>query len=418
MTTENPAKFINSLFLKDFVEKQFDETDVKILSYGVEPVNPKNFNDPRGRIQRILVSYCSKKAPVNTTSAVLKIKSNDPQKYETFDKEASIYKTILPSFVDVWKKVGEKIEFAPRLILSQNEPKSFMIFEDVCNHGYFSEEPSIGLNLEQSKIAIQKLAFVHATSVVCLSKNPTNYEPFNKSIYSKDNKMVQNYLVDAFQFVLENAETLGIEGSIFAKLKALLPPLISTWTASSTESLNGFKVFNHGNFWTKNILFKYIKGEYVDAVFVDYHNGFVASPILDLMYFFTSSVSFDVIKDYKNELLYVYHESLRFSLQKLNYQGEVPSLSDLQLEFLQRGALEVILSLTIGPYLRFSGYELSSIFKESNVNLNSKNILKHYQPVINEQLQQFDQIGLLDWGTVDSKIKLLSGRFNQILSQN
>lgn len=55
MTSENPAKFINSLFLKNFVEKQYGETDVKILNYGVEPVNPKNFNDPRGRIQRILV---------------------------------------------------------------------------------------------------------------------------------------------------------------------------------------------------------------------------------------------------------------------------------------------------------------------------------------------------------------------------
>ncbi len=45
------------------------------------------------------------------------------------------------------------------------------------------------------------------------------------------------------------------------------------------------------------------------------------------------------MKEYKNELLYVYHESLRFSLQKLSYQGDVPSLSDLQLEFLRYGAL-------------------------------------------------------------------------------
>lgn len=80
--------------------------------------------------------------------------------------------------------------------------------------------------------------------------------------------------------------------------------------------------------------------------------------------------------------------------------------------------VEVILSLTIGPYLRFSGYELSSIFKQSNVALNSANILKYYEPVINEQLHQFDSLGLLDWGTADSKIKILSGRFNRISSQN
>lgn len=168
---------------------------------------------------------------------------------------------------------------------------------------------------------------------------------------------------------------------------------------------------------------------------MDYHNGYVGSPIVDLMYFFTSSVSFDVMKEYKNELLYAYHESLRFSLKKLDYQKDVPSLGDLQLEFLRLGAIgnlwnierflmmtlnfvEVILSLTIGPYLRFSGYELSSIFKESNVKLNSKNILKHYEPVINEQLNQFDSIGLLDWGTAESKIKQLSGKFDRLMSQN
>lgn len=67
---------------------------------------------------------------------------------------------------------------------------------------------------------------------------------------------------------MDNVEILGIEGSISAKLKTLQPTLIAKWTAGGTESLNGFKVFNHGNFWTKNILFKYVKDEYVDAVFV------------------------------------------------------------------------------------------------------------------------------------------------------
>lgn len=80
---------------------------------------------------------------------------------------------------------------------------------------------------------------------------------------------------------------------------------------------------------------------------VDYHNGVVGSPIIDLMYFFTSSVSFDVIKTYKNELLYVYHESLRFSLQKLGYEAEIPSLHDLQLEFLRRGALGITFKLEV-----------------------------------------------------------------------
>lgn len=100
--------------------------------------------------------------------------------------------------------------------------------------------------------------------------------------------MVQKYLVDAFQFVLDNSETLGIEGSIVEKLKTLVPPLISTWTGAGTESLNGFKVFNHGNFWTKNILFKYVKGEYVDAMFVSSSTKFTPNSA-SIRFFFVAS---------------------------------------------------------------------------------------------------------------------------------
>lgn len=57
------------------------------------------------------------------------------------------------------------------------------------------------------------------------------------------------------------------------------------------------------------------------------------------MYFFTSSVAYKVIGDYKNELLFMYHTKLTDTLARLGYRGRVPSLLEFQVEFLKRGIL-------------------------------------------------------------------------------
>lgn len=72
---------------------------------------------------------------------------------------------------------------------------------------------------------------------------------------------------------------------------------------------------------------------------IDFENAYIGSPIIDLMYFFTSSVAFNVIGNYKNELLFIYHTKLTDILGRLKYKGYVPTLLEFQVEFLKRGIL-------------------------------------------------------------------------------
>lgn len=61
------------------------------------------------------------------------------------------------------------------------------------------------------------------------------------------------------------------------------------------------------------------------------------------MYFFTSSVAFNVISIYKNELLFIYHSKLIDTFGRLGYNGYVPTLLEFQVEFLKRGILGKLL---------------------------------------------------------------------------
>lgn len=154
------------------------------------------------------------------------------------------------------------------------------------------------------------------------------------------------------------------------------------------------------------------------------------------MYFLTSSPSYEVLEQSRDELIYVYHETLSLLLQRLDYKKSIPSLVDLQVELLKHGALgkeqrvvlwnhgfefsnfsEVILSLTTAPFLRTKNAQNTpamqpTLYKdEQKVEL--KPVLKAHAGHINQQLKDYELRGLLDWGAAESKIKGLMGRFQK-----
>lgn len=136
------------------------------------------------------------------------------------------------------------------------------------------------------------------------------------------------------------------------------------------------------------------------------------------MYFFTTSVSCDILKEHKDELLYYYHETLRLILEKLNYIDYIPSLNDLQVAFLKHGSLEMIFTLTIAPYLKYANGIINPVTQplittttENYSKSNMKSILLSHATEINEYLKRYEMYGLLNWGTFDGKVKGLMGRF-------
>lgn len=64
------------------------------------------------------------------------------------------------------------------------------------------------------------------------------------------------------------------------------------------------------------------------------------------MFMFTTSVAYDVVRDYKDELLYVYHNKLVETLNALKYNEPIPTLLKMHSEFLKRGILGSIINQT------------------------------------------------------------------------
>lgn len=169
---------------------------------------------------------------------------------------------------------------------------------------------------------------------------------------------------------------------------------------------------------------------------VDFQNCVVGSPIIDLMYFLTSSPAHDVLEKSKDELIYTYYETLVVLLQRLGYKKPIPTLMDLQVEMLKHGALgkfqhinyqiwttiysilsEVILALTTAPFLRTKHAQntpaIQPTLYKNDKTVDIKPVLKDHASVIVKQLKDYELRGLLDWGAAESKIKGLMGRFQR-----
>lgn len=102
---------------------------------------------------------------------------------------------------------------------------------------------------------------------------------------------------------------------------------------------SGLKVLNHGDDWVNNILFKKDEtGKTIDAKFIDFQLSFWGSPANDLIYFLISSVQDEIKTTHFDDLIVHYHEELCASLKSLNYEKHIPTLAELHVDLLDKGA--------------------------------------------------------------------------------
>lgn len=158
----------------------------------------------------------------------------------------------------------------------------------------------------------------------------------------------------------------------------------------------------------------------VDTLFVDFQNAVIGTPLIDLFYFLTSSVSVKVLATSRDELIYAYYDALSTLLESLGYQGYVPSLNEIQVEILKRSSLEMYMGLTLAPYLRTPEPKIvtavqPSLYKAEylqQLKTHGKEVLLMNKEFIAGQLKRFDTIGTLDYVGDEGRIRNIKNRFS------
>lgn len=163
------------------------------------------------------------------------------------------------------------------------------------------------MDFEHAQVALKALARFHALGFAMKHHKPEHFELLKKRCEAI--KSQKRGLIETFKSFIRTA-TEDPEISAFSDFTQAVMTQASAdnWATTSDES---WSTIVHFDFWVNNIMFhKDAENDRVDNIkFVDFQNYLYQSPLRELVFFITTSVTDDVMKLRFDELLDVYYEA-------------------------------------------------------------------------------------------------------------
>ncbi|KAL7732945.1 hypothetical protein ACLKA6_002759 [Drosophila palustris] len=324
----------------NYIEKAlahaYNSESLRVESFHSEAITQTGENFC-SHIYRLKLTYRkSENAPLEHGSFI--VKDLIPIMAALGSNEKLMFEEVLPAMAQVLDKapstLGDKKLSADCLFIDRTKEKELYLLEDLGALGYVTLNRFIGLSAEDARLCLRKLAQFHAASMVVLDEQPSLVADLAPSHYAKglDDALSHVIILDGTEYGADVVDGLGMS-SIAAKMRAQLPDEYSKRISAVVDPKNSpFSVICHGDIWVNNMM---INQEERKAIIVDFQCCYVASPAVDLQFFFYTSLQLDVLLHQRENLLKYYYECLCETLTACNYRGSMPSYDQL-LEEMQR----------------------------------------------------------------------------------
>ncbi|XP_059621270.1 uncharacterized protein LOC132264938 [Phlebotomus argentipes] len=351
----NPPDFLNKELFEKVLRKEENDKALKITSLKLIP-GTRPGDHFASVMFKAIVSYTSRGKQVNSRSLVVKTmpieegaKKDLLEDAPIFDREIEMYTEVLPEMKRIMESIGDNEIIAPRLIHHSKDP-TIIIFEDISPQGYKMHDGLFGF--DNTVKVLKKLAKYHALSYYM------NDNKYNTTVdFAKYATMMTDEMIEKFKPFIEGFDYLKTEVDNWPGYETVAEKL-ATQNATFSGKLKdiyaanpepGFNVLCHGDFHIKNMMF--IKnGEDIDkTMFLDFQISFWGSPAIDLIYILYAIGDADCRKR-RGELLSIYHEAFCEYLNRLGCFRKSPTLLELNIEILKKGAMEILMGVCFMPF--------------------------------------------------------------------
>lgn len=331
----------------------------------LSPVTGKNENYAsvlyRAKIKIEIIATKERKS-IDVIIKALLSSMKEMKEYNVFPRERFVYQNFLCKFEKIWfDESGEVIQFGPRSVKFETDPYEIIVLDDLKADGYEMMNRKVGLNKEQTKMVLMKLAKFHATSAIRLQKDGViDNKLFDRktmmAAVSREKDFMENLLeavpeendlpkgpLKMFRAFAKAIREYGGYETYAGKIDQWnTSKLLSQWVDVADPMECGFKVLNHGDIWSNNVMFKSDKsGNLLEALLIDYQGSFWASPSHDILLFLLLSVSDDIKVDCFDEFVELYHTQLAEALRSLKYDQHIPTLEELQADLRSKGSFGI-----------------------------------------------------------------------------
>ncbi|KAH8403463.1 hypothetical protein KR215_011391, partial [Drosophila sulfurigaster] len=294
-----------------------------------------------------------------------------PRPYN-FKLELHMYNEVLPALKNLYKNVGKEITFSPDNHSSKGS--NHLYLANLQTKGYRTIIQPKGLRKSAMMAILSKLAAYHAATACYLKLTPTHLKAqLIRNLGNEiDAEIIQRktWLQRKFSESLRSNGLQHYEDKVKYYLKNL-PGSIDT-----PDLKRSFNVISIGACWPNNILGSFDAfGEVKDVVFIDFGNSSYRSAAHDLFEILLT-VPVEKTKNFDAFLRY-YHDELLINLKLLKFKGNLPTLTDLQLDLLNYGyeGFQVVMEILPIVLADFESTDIEDPFRTKNYSEEIKNLL-------------------------------------------
>lgn len=295
-----------------------------------------------------------------------------------FSNEIHLYSVVLPyvcslrSDADIDAIVSKMVPKCFYTSLQKpipNNPRlddGVIVMENLANRNYKLGNRTF-LDLTHCNIAMDTLGSFHALSYFTKERNLDSFKntvvgPIEETNYAKDNvemarlifPIAQRRVLDMLDGKLGSAtpeRSAGIE-----RLRAIYERDPYDLLLDLVKPVEPLAVLCHGDFLRNNVLFRYEDAAAVDMKLIDFQTIRYASPAIDISLFIGMNTSHELRSEHFEQLLLVYHNSLRRTLAALLGVSEqqLPQCYDFDVflkDFREHALYGYIISIDFMPWM-------------------------------------------------------------------
>lgn len=303
---------------------------------------------------------------------------------ELFDREVKIYADVLPAFMKFQEekniKPGLGFFEVPKCYLAEydlEKDDAIIIMEDLRERGHKMWNKHVPMNFEHTKLIFAALGRLHALSFAMKVQRPEIFEPFKALKDIMVSKVTDPNFKTMFEGMINRAASSLDENDTRRRNKVLKlkEELTSTLVdLMDPENAEPFTVLGHGDCWSNNFMFHYKAGRPRDVILLDWQITRYVSPILDIVYFLFASTDAELRAKHLDELLSIYHRSLKDLLDHLggDTMTQFPFTALLR-QLKKFGKFGIIMAAIIIPLITKPNEEIPDMdFMADNMNTDNE----------------------------------------------
>ncbi|XP_016954402.1 uncharacterized protein LOC108027458 [Drosophila biarmipes] len=357
-------EWLSEEYIQKALRRFCKDDQLRVQKVWAKPATEKGENFV-GVMTRIYVDFEQGDGTKQKKSYILKqaVPANAPQanifaEYDVYNRELEMYDVVLPKMAKILQEAGFNDKLMAEAIIVDRE-RTIMILEDLAPLRYTNADRVKQLDMVHTKLVLDMLAKFHAAAIVLNQREPDLLSRnYSSHFFSRGKNGYGEVFTGLFKAFIRYVRTKPNLQSRYAhKLEHVIANLMDYAARSIDVAEKDLQTLIHGDCWTTNVMYLYDdEGNPTTVLPIDFQFSTVTSPVIDLLYFFSTSLKADV-KAKELQLVQYHYYALKKTVEALSYKGFFPSLFEYQLQFERRRFLTVIIANVFQPIMVYTGSE-------------------------------------------------------------